>query len=148
MEQNDIVKREETSPMEYANQFLSNGGDLANLEKMMDLQERYEDNQARKAFHVAMAEFKKNPPKLSKSKKVDYTTKSGSRTQYNHAELGNITETINSALAEQGLTAAWKTEQEGGVKVTCTITHVLGYSESTFQCFALHHKISSSTLLF
>jgi hypothetical protein len=121
-----IVKRPDTSPMGYASQFLKDGGDLANLEKMMELQERHDKNQAKKA----MAEFKKNPPTLEKTKSVDYATSKG-RTQYKHADLGRITDLINSAMAEHGLTASWKTDQEKNIKVTCTITHALGYSEST-----------------
>ncbi len=114
--------------MNYASQFLKNGGDLAHLEKMMELQERHEANEARKAFHVAMADFKKNPPEILKSKKVSYTTDKGT-TEYSHAELGEITTAVGAALAEHGLNATWKTEQEGGVKVTCTITHKLGHSQ-------------------
>ena len=124
--QDEIAVRQETSPMDYASQFLKDGGDLANLEKMMELQERHEANQARKAYHVSMSNFKKNPPQLYKTKAVSFGT-----TSYNHASLGNITELINSALAEHGLTASWKNDQTNGIQVTCTITHILGYSEST-----------------
>lgn len=124
--QDEIVARKETSPMDYASQFLKDGGDLANLEKMMELQERYESNQARKAYHSAMSEFKKNPPSLYKDKDVAY-----GQTKYSHASLGKITEIINSALADHGLTASWKTDQTNGIQVTCTVTHILGYSEST-----------------
>ncbi len=132
MKKKEIVVRDETSPLNYANQFLQSGGDLANLEKMMELQERHEANEARKAYHLAMTEFKKDPPKIMKSKHVDYTTKSGTRTQYDHADLACITETINSAFSQHGLSASWKHNQEnGGISVICTISHVLGHSEST-----------------
>ena len=122
----EIVIREDSSPMDYASQFLKYGGDMANLEKMLELQERHDANQARKAFHEAMSEFKKTPPVLKKNKKVAYGT-----TAYSHADLGDITGLINSALAEHGLNAIWKTDQTAGIKVTCIITHELGYSQET-----------------
>ena len=46
MKKKEIVVRDETSPLNYANQFLQSGGDLANLEKMMELQERHEAKDA------------------------------------------------------------------------------------------------------
>ena len=114
------------SPINQAMQMVNNGGDIKNLEKMMELQERYDANEARKAYHHAMTDFKKSPPKITKSKHVKY-----GNTNYKHADLASITEMINSALSEQGLSAAWKTDQENNISVKCTITHVLGHSEST-----------------
>ena len=126
---NELTVTEETSPINYASQFLQSGGDLEHLEKMMELQERHEANQARKAFHVAMADFKKNPPEILKSTHVKYQNKDNTWTEYDHAALGEITIAVGAALAEHGLNTTWKTDQDGGVKVTCTITHKLGYSQ-------------------
>jgi hypothetical protein len=107
------------------------GMDLEKLEKFMLLQEKWEANQARKAYTQAMSDFKKNPPEIEKDRHVSFKTTSG-QTEYNHASLGNVTEKINSALGEHGLSAAWTTEQaEKGVTVTCKITHVLGHFETT-----------------
>lgn len=118
------------TPADIASNLLKYGGKLDDLEKLMALQERHDANEARKSFHAAMAEFKKNPPDIRKTKKVSYKTSTG-QTSYNHADLGNITDVIGAALAKHDLSAAWKTEQEGSIKVTCTITHALGHSEST-----------------
>jgi len=117
---------EQSSPMALAQQFLTNGGSLESLEKMMVLQERFETNQAKKAYHVAMAAFKANPPKIIKDKKVAF-----GNTKYSHATLATIVEDISKALSGHGLSAAWKTNQNELIEVTCTITHSLGYSEST-----------------
>lgn len=126
---NEIVKTEgqrSLSPIEQAQNFLTSGGDLANLEKMMELQERWEADQARKAFYEAMTAFKADPPKLKKTRNVAY-----GNTKYSHADLAEITEEISSALSANGLNATWKTSQDNNISVTCTITHSLGYSEST-----------------
>tara|TARA_B100000614_G_scaffold5785_1_gene5592 strand:+ start:656 stop:1405 length:750 start_codon:yes stop_codon:yes gene_type:complete len=126
----DAIQVVPKSPIEIAQTFLEAGGDLATLEKMMDLQERHEKNEAKKAFVKAMASFKANPPKIIKDRLVDFTSQKG-RTRYNHASLGNVVEKISAALAEHGLSATWTPDQgEKGIKVTCTITHELGHSES------------------
>lgn len=114
------------SPISQAVELLKKGGDINTLEKMLELQERWDKNEAKKSYNVAMAEFKANPPKLIKTKHVKY-----GNTEYNHADLANITETINSALSKCGLSASWKTSQDQGIQVTCTISHILGHSEST-----------------
>lgn len=101
------------------------------IEKMMELQERYDAKEAKKAYVAAMAAFKTNPPEIEKDKKVSYETQKGT-TAYSHASLANVTNKINKALGEHGLSAAWKTEQaNGSITVTCTITHHAGYGEST-----------------
>lgn len=100
--------------------------DLDKLEKVMGLQERWEANEAKKAYHNAMAEFKANPPKIEKDKTVSYGT-----TKYNHATLANVTEKVNAELSKYGLSASWRVQQNGTISVTCKITHVRGHSEET-----------------
>jgi len=102
------------------------------IEKMMALQERYEANEARKAYHEAMSAFKANPPEIGKDKNVSYTVQGKGTTSYAHASLANVTGKINRALSEHGLSAGWTTIQnDKGITVTCTITHKFGHSEST-----------------
>jgi hypothetical protein len=101
-------------------------GDLDKVEKMMELQERFEKREAEKAYHVAMTAFKANPPKIYKDALVSFNN-----TEYKHAKLGNVTEKISTELSKQGLSAAWTTSQVKGVAVTCKITHIMGHSEST-----------------
>lgn len=104
---------------------------IETIGKMMELQERYEKNEARKAYHAAMTAFKENPPEINKDAHVNYTHSKGT-TDYKHATLANVASKINKALCEHGLSAAWSTAQdEKGIAVTCKITHVLGHSEDT-----------------
>lgn len=99
------------------------------IEKMMDLQERHEANEARKAYHKAMSDFKANPPQIEKDKPVSF---GAGKTSYTYASLANVTNKINMALSGHGFSAAWKTDQTNGtITVTCSITHELGHSEST-----------------
>ena len=128
----EVATRETGSPAELMMRAIAAPGmDLEKLEKFMDLQKKWEDNEARKAYTEAMAAFKKNPPEIEKDSHVEYRTDKGI-TKYNHASLGNVTTKINTALGACGLSAAWTTEQtEGKITVTCKITHILGHYETT-----------------
>lgn len=119
----------DNSPASMMQIALARGADLGSLEKMLALQERWEANEAKKAYHAAMAAFKANPPEIEKDKKVSFGQ---GKASYSHATLANVTDKINQALSAHGLSAAWGTAQdERGITVTCTITHKLGHSEST-----------------
>jgi hypothetical protein len=126
----ETQERVSTSPAEMIKDAIQGGADLDKLEKLLALQERWDANQARKAYHAAMAQFKANPPKISKDKKVGYQTEKG-RVGYSHASLYNVCEKINKELSKYGLSASWTTHQNGQIVVTCKITHELGHSEET-----------------
>lgn len=102
------------------------GADLEKLEKLMDLKDRYERDQARKAFVQAMAEFKANPPEIFKTKHVKFNS-----TEYMHATIGDVTTAIIEGLSAHGFSHRWDLDQSSGIKVTCVLTHRLGHSEST-----------------
>jgi len=111
---------------------IDKGADLERLEKLMDLQVKYEANEARKAYVADMAAFKLNPPEIIKDKQVGYKDKNDNFVGYKHATLGAVTSAIVDGLAKHGFSHRWDTRQEGGVViVTCIITHRMGHSEST-----------------
>ena len=114
------------SPAEMIKEAISGGANLDQLEKLLTLQERWEANEAKKAYHRAMAAFKANPPEIEKDKKVAF-----GNTKYNHATLANVTKKINDSLCKHGLSASWIVTQSGAVSVTCRITHEQGHSEET-----------------
>lgn len=120
-----------TSPAEMIKTALDGRMDLDKLEKFLGLQERYDANEAKKAYNLAMAAFKADPPRIEKDKKVGYATKTAGRVGYSHASLANITEKISAGLSKQGLSASWATKQNGQIVVTCKITHAQGHSEET-----------------
>lgn len=115
------------TPMEMVATIVARGGDMAQLEKLLDLQDRWERNEAKKAFVKAMAAFKENPPTIVKDKQASFNGKP----QYSFANLAQVSAVIGRALSAHGLSASWKTEQDGSaIKVTCVLTHVEGHSES------------------
>lgn len=117
-----------TTPSDLLRLAVEQGADMEKLEKLMALQERWEANQARKAYVEAMAEFKKNSPEIYKDKNVSFTG-----TTYNHATLGGICEVVIASLANHGLSHRWDIVQppSGMIEVKCIITHMLGHNEST-----------------
>jgi len=81
-------------PMQLIANAIEKGVDIDQLTKLMDLQERWEASNAKKAFVSAMTEFKKTPPKLVKDKKVNF-----GNTNYKHAELDQVTDLVAKALS-------------------------------------------------
>ena len=129
-----LVPREgqvpQTSPAEMIKAAVAGGADLEKLKGLLELQKDWEANEARKAYHEAMAQFKTTSIKIPKDKKVSYSTSKGP-VQYSHASLANVVEKISAELSKHGLSASWVMHQdkEKGITVTCKITHSKGHSE-------------------
>lgn len=119
-----------TTPSDLLRIAVEKGADLQQLSTLMDLQERYEANEARKAFVVAMAAFKREPVEIYKRKQVGYKTREGDFVGYKHAELSDVTDAIAPAMAKHGLSFDWDLHQANGViTVDCVVTHVMGHSK-------------------
>ncbi len=106
---------------------------IANASGLFELQKRYDDEMARKAFHAARAKFAGMVPTIMNDGNVDFASRSGDRTQYTFSTLAGSMEKIRGALQECRLTPNWKLEEldKETIKVTCLITHELGYQEET-----------------
>jgi len=115
------------SPQDVLALAIEKGAGVEQLQALMDLQERHERNEARKAFHRSMAAFRANPPRIHK----DRTVQAGPAV-YTHASLANVVERISVGMAPHDLSFRWETQQEqGAVTVTCVIQHVQGHEERT-----------------
>lgn len=126
MATNAIVKTDAAiTPMEMIQTAIQNGAGIEQLEKLLELQLRWEANEAKKAYVMAMNAFKADPPEIIKNKHVSYD-----RVNYWHASLDNVTDSIADALSKHGISHSWNIEQkEGKIKVTCVLTHEKGHSE-------------------
>ncbi len=127
--QDDPQMAAQSNPLAMVAAAVQKGTDPATIKALMDLAERYEANEARKAFVQALAAFKADPPKIAKNKDVDFTSSKG-RTHYRHATLDNVCDVIGAALAKHQLSYRWRTEQQenGLIRVGCILTHALGPS--------------------
>ena len=98
------------------------------LDRLLDVQARWDAMQARRAYTEAMTAFKAECPSvIGKDAVVSY-----SGTRYTHATLGHVVATVTPMMSKHGLSASWETRQESAeVWVTCHITHERGHREST-----------------
>lgn len=109
------------TPMDLLAAAVAQDIDENKLEKLMELQERWEANLARKAFTAAMADFQANCPTIRKS---------GAADRYLYAPLDEVLRTIRPHLDAAGLSVRFNTEtQDGAIKAICTVSHRDGHEE-------------------
>lgn len=111
---------------------LAQQGKISEMRELLALQKEWDDEKARKAFVSAMADFKAEAGgiTITKSKHVSFKTSTG-KTEYDHAELHDITRALVPVMAKHGLSHRWTLKQEGGtITVDCVISHRDGHSES------------------
>jgi hypothetical protein len=110
-------------PMSILAAALERGIDTDQLSKLMDLQERYDKNEARKAYYMALAASTVDMPVVTKDK---------INLQYNspYASRENIINTISPHLSKFGLSHRWALDQSAGIAVACVLSHEAGHSES------------------
>lgn len=122
-----VQQRASATPGDLVRYALDNGADIDKLEKLMAMQIQWEEREAKKAYVVAMADFKKNPPEIVKTKLVEF-----SGTSYKHATLGDVAKAVIEALARHGFSHRWDVTQpgDGRIIVKCVITHEMGHSET------------------
>ena len=125
---NDLVEKQETqvaaiTPMSMLNVAMEKGASLEQMQQLMDLQERWEKNEARKAYVSAMSQFRAKCPAIAKTKETHNSK---------YAGLAETIDTIKDLLSACGLSHSWRTNQEGAtIAVTCCVTHEQGHSECT-----------------
>jgi hypothetical protein len=121
------------SPAQLVQIAIQAGSGIEVIERLLQHEVRAEEREARKAYLRAMTAFKSHLPEIVKDKTgLVQDPESGEWTEYAYASLGNVVSAIAPALAEHGLTSAWKPRQSNGgaVEVTCIVSHVDGHSES------------------
>lgn len=116
------------TPMAMIQMAVSQGADIDKLTKLMDLQERWEKGESRKAFNVAFAAFKSEAIRVIKNRTVD----AGPLKDKKYAELFSVIDAVTPALSKHGLSASWhlSKDDKDWLEVTCTLKHILGHSES------------------
>lgn len=122
----------ETTPATLIQIAVEKNVDIDKLEKLMQLQERWEANKARKEFFEALADFQYKCPVIKKTKMADFPSSKGGRVKYAFAPLDQIISQIREALKDSGLSYRWEfAELNKEIQVTCLITHKSGHTEKT-----------------
>ena len=138
----ELVASQETvvssvlTPMEVLNNAIAKGVDADQLEKLLTLSERYDANEAKKAFDAAMTEFRAKAITVIRNKHVNFKNKKGGITDYRHVSLDAAVEAAAPHMAQHGLSHRWEVDQETtdhGERITvyCFVTHAKGHSERT-----------------
>jgi len=137
---NEVVERTETTPAPQQQRALvatpaqllqiavERGADLAYVEKLMELQERFEANAARNAHNEAVAGFKSEAVTIIKGKLITDGPLKGKR----HADLFDVVSAVTPALSKHGLSIGWKMtkDEKDWIEVTCFLRHSAGHAES------------------
>lgn len=111
------------TPMDLIDRATANGATPETLEKLLALQERFEANQARKAFDTAISEAKAEIPPI-----VRNATGHNSKKYVDFAAIARVVDPI---LSRHGLSYRFRSEQGERINVTCILSHRDGHSEQT-----------------
>lgn len=114
------------TPMDMLNRAVASGADLDMIEKLMNLQERWEASNARKAFDEAVAAAKAEIPAIQRT-----TTGHNSK---KYADFAAIAKVVDPIIGKHGLSYRFRTTQNGTIAVTCILSHKAGHSEETTLC--------------
>src|SRR5690349_2961365 len=107
---------------------IDKGADMEKLEKLMDLQERWEANEAKKAYNRAFAAFKAEAVSIIKTA----NTTSGPLSGRIYADKNDVVMAATPALSKFGLSSSWKItkDDKDWIEVTCYLRHEAGHQES------------------
>lgn len=122
----ELVKQEQstqvatTSPMQLIEVAVNANADIDKLERLMGLQERWEQNNAKKEFFAAMSKFNAECPTIVKRKKAHNSF---------YAPLGDIHAQIKETLVSCGLSFRFEQDHSNGITVSCLVSHASGHTE-------------------
>jgi len=111
------------TPIDMLNRAVLAGADIALIEKLMALHERWDANQARKAFDEAVAAAKKDIPPITRNVTGHNAKK--------YADFAAIAKVVDPVIGAYGLSYRFRTTQTDRISVTCILSHKAGHSEET-----------------
>lgn len=116
------------TPMALLQIAMDQGADLDRLERLMQMQERWQEGQAREAFNRAFAAFKAESIAIVKNISVADGPLKGKK----YADLFAVVSAITPAMSKHGLSFNWRLtrDEAAWLEVTCTVRHEAGHSET------------------
>jgi hypothetical protein len=130
-----VAANQESAGMQLLQKAIERGAGVDELDKLITLADRLRAIAAQQAFTAAMVEFKKNPPTIEKTRNASVSSKregaKDANYAYKYANLADVCNAIVRQLAALGITHKHTFNQDGsGVTIKCTLTHLMGHSES------------------
>jgi hypothetical protein len=117
------------------------------LERLVALQERVTERNARTAFVEALTKFREDCPPVTKTRENTQfkVTRGGVSVNAMYAPLDEIDRVARPVAAGHGLVWTWNTSVDDKLMhVTCRLIHVLGHSEETNVSMPYESKAGSS----
>lgn len=111
------------TPMALLERAMTSGAGLDVIDKFMGLQERWEKNQARKAFDEAIAAAKAEIPPIQRN--------ATGHNDKRYADFAAIAKVVDPILSKHGLSYRFRTAQGERISVTCILSHKAGHYEET-----------------
>jgi len=110
------------TPMDLLNSAVMSGN-IELAEKLMGLQERWEANQARKAFDAAVSAAKAELKPVLRNRQ--------GHNQKRYADFAAIASSVDPVISRFGLSYRFRSEQGDRISVTCILSHKDGHYEQT-----------------
>lgn len=107
------------------------GGDLEQMNRLLDLRDRLAAGEALRQFNVDFAAFKAESIQIIKNQ----TIKDGPLKGKSYADLHAVVSSVTSALSKHNLSASWKLtkDEPGWIEVTCLLRHTGGHAETVYM---------------
>lgn len=131
---NNQITLVDQTPMALIERATTSGASIDTLERLMDLQERYESNEAKKAYNKAFSEFQSRKPIVVKSKDVLFWDKQEQKHKkaYSYTPLEYYQKLVDPLLSEFGFSYRFEQEEkEGRITISFILNHELGHAEKT-----------------
>lgn len=111
------------TPMAMLEKALTSGAGMDVIEKFMALHERWEANQARKAFDEAISAAKAEIPPITRN--------ATGHNDKRYADFAAIARVVDPIISKHGLSYRFRTMQNERINVTCILSHKAGHYEET-----------------
>lgn len=109
------------TPMDMLQRALESGASIDMMERLLSLNERWEKNNARKAFDAAIAEAKAEIQPVAKN--------ATGHNNKRYADFSAYARAIDPILSRHGLSYRFRSTQTDRINVTCILSHRDGHSE-------------------
>lgn len=111
------------TPMQMLASAVASGASPEMIGKLMDLQERWEKNEALKDFNAAIADAKAEIKPIVRNRT--------GHNQKRYADMAAVANGVDAILAKHGLSYRHRSKQDEKIHVTCILFHRSGHSEET-----------------
>ena len=111
---------------------IQQGMKVEELRVLADLYKEMEDRQAAKEFTAAVVAFHNACPPIPHDAELPHLTREGGKKKATYATLPQVCRTVNPILHPLELAYSWDSavSADDKVKVTCTLRHVAGHSQT------------------